>query len=610
MRQFEFDESGRVHEERYSPNPGPWPYGSSDYAPHGFSRVDKYNSFGAGLLSSMATEVDTPEGTWRYTYDIGNRRRQKESPIGAVSFFTYDLSQALLEERRIPAVGEKATVENYVYLGGQLVLVARARVDPAGGSRQLAGSGCEGLQHDLGPLSCGWRYPVVDYLGKPIVALDDEKRIVWAGEYQPYGAKNRRDVFGGVLDRNDPDGHNRAWPGYTFWTASGVVVRDEAVAELSQQRVGMELKMRARFALLDVVPTEDRVELRDLTSGSAIWIASQWQGGPVRSPWLSVSGTALEVRFKTHQPTQSCQPRGTPCSGVGTCCGVCNTFGFCQPLSLFSPGLWFAGAQMEGFEYSRHQQGAEAYNIPLGFPGMYYDEEIEKYENWNRHYNPATGHYLSPEPMLVRPEFVLSAAESGASIPAYAYAANNPLTNTDSTGLWTVNGQCTGFSTAIALARQWLGCDRGASQSSPGDLTCGAAPNSCDAAKSCFGSCDICSILAVGTWPTMTPVGSATRPRGRAGSWYAQWTDPWIEPDGTYSTMSGGQWDLYRWQCSAANAPILAGTLIHEAAHACAVGAPAAQADAFADDVQGRSCTGWNIECACVPKPYKSRACR
>ena len=43
--------------------------------------------------------------------------------------------------------------------------------------------------------------------------------------------------------------------------------------------------------------------------------------------------------------------------------------------------------------------------------------------------------YLSPEPLLQNPGDVTGRAEDGQSMPTYAYASNNPLSNIDPDGL-------------------------------------------------------------------------------------------------------------------------------------------------------------------------------
>jgi RHS repeat-associated protein len=58
------------------------------------------------------------------------------------------------------------------------------------------------------------------------------------------------------------------------------------------------------------------------------------------------------------------------------------------------------------------------------------------YYNHHRWFDPATGRYLSSEPMLQSPEFALSAAvQLGRNPPTYAYALNNPLRYIDPHGL-------------------------------------------------------------------------------------------------------------------------------------------------------------------------------
>lgn len=85
-------------------------------------------------------------------------------------------------------------------------------------------------------------------------------------------------------------------------------------------------------------------------------------------------------------------------------------------------------------EWRVWETGAAQFNTQLRFPGQYHDAETDLFENWNRFYDPTTGRYLSPEPLLQSPAFVAGMAGSGLQTPAYSYGANNPVAYVDEDG--------------------------------------------------------------------------------------------------------------------------------------------------------------------------------
>lgn len=427
-RTFYFDRDGRMLSERDSPYPGPRPMTNCGVNPapcsnsspccetnsciNGFcfnsgepqfgdARIDTWSKFAPSAYNSMATQVQIFEQgavrTWQYAFDSQNRRRLKASPSGRRSFFMYSVSKQLLEEAREGATGSTPdTIEEYVYLGGQPVVISRALFNRSTGQRDSNSSNCGEMQHDVGQVSCAWRYPVFDpVVGKATAIFDRSQRIVWTGEYQPMGARNRQEYWGGVYDFNHPQ--NAAWPGY-----DGIIPRDQDIAVPTQLRAGLDMKIRVRFALFDMRQGQDSVRIRN-SFNQEVWTGSGYEQGAVRTPWLPMTTDVFGVKFVS--------AAGSPSSH------------------------WYAGAHMEGYEWTRFAPGSEAYGTPLGFLGMYYDEETEKYENWNRQYDPFVGNYLSPEPLLQNPNWVASQLEMGRQVPAYAYALNNPIANVDRNGL-------------------------------------------------------------------------------------------------------------------------------------------------------------------------------
>ncbi len=103
--------------------------------------------------------------------------------------------------------------------------------------------------------------------------------------------------------------------------------------------------------------------------------------------------------------------------------------------TAFASSSGYYDTQAEAVEYRRYSSKALPWFPNLRFPGQHWDEETDLFENWNRFYDPGSGRYLSPEPLLQSPAYVRRMAQTGMSVPTYAYAANNPLRYIDRTGL-------------------------------------------------------------------------------------------------------------------------------------------------------------------------------
>ncbi len=77
--------------------------------------------------------------------------------------------------------------------------------------------------------------------------------------------------------------------------------------------------------------------------------------------------------------------------------------------------------------------------VNLRFPGQYYDAETTLHYNWNRYYNPATGRYISSDPIGL---------EGG--LNTYLYVSANPLIAIDPEGLTREQ-----MDRVIIMARVW-----------------------------------------------------------------------------------------------------------------------------------------------------------
>jgi RHS repeat-associated protein len=197
--------------------------------------------------------------------------------------------------------------------------------------------------------------------------------------------------------------------GPVFWT-------------LQQLNVGsLKVPMRVHFKVLDT-DTNEGPSLWNPTLTAMYAAYMGYHQGEKWSGWFgaSVSGSFRALKLGWGTVSGNCPPTG-PCTG----------------------GWNYSGFATSEYEYQRFDS-SYVYFPPIRFPGHYYDEETDLFENWHRNYHPAIGRYLSPEPLLQSPWWVRGESSEAHTTPTYSYVRNNPVASTDPNGLYTVDPRCKG----------------------------------------------------------------------------------------------------------------------------------------------------------------------
>ena len=285
------------------------------------------------------------------------------------------------------------TLDEYVWLGGRPVLVIRGRTSL---SYVRSADGTTACGRNGGSERCDTYFPVSDEAGRVVLMLDGSRRVAGIGEYDVYGMVNKSMVVAETRHPYD----------------AGL---DLTLLAMQQPRPGLALNIRAHFARLDTEDQSDGghtdyAELQDPSTLSRL--AGPFEGTSVAfwTGWVAPDAGTVNVKFKSDTP--SC------------CYGSCG---------VYTCGK--AGLSVDRWEYRKYQTAATWFWVPLRLAGQYADEETELHENWNRYYEPWTGRYLSPEPLLGSAEYVVLKAKFGASVSTYAYASNNPVARLDPNGL-------------------------------------------------------------------------------------------------------------------------------------------------------------------------------
>lgn len=222
-------------------------------------------------------------------------------------------------------------------------------------------------------------------------------------------------------------------------TASGDVWTDW----LPTDRASVELRakgcgMARGFKLTEVLPqwggatSEARMDTttRPYPAAGQQFRVSLGQGGYVKLTNLNLASCdVLEARSTTGQPLWRWKPLAS----------------YYQVWTAWLTGdvdigIWGQGCnaseQKYGFTLAEVRRDAPVRApLVLGLPGQRTRADLSV-DNWNRWFDPTSGRYLSPEPLLQSPGYMTTMAARGMQVPTYAYAANNPLRYVDQNGLY------------------------------------------------------------------------------------------------------------------------------------------------------------------------------
>jgi RHS repeat-associated protein len=357
---------------------------------------------------------------YNYFYNANGHRRYKSYPSGIGDEYFYDGSGNLLVDQGNSAFSSPTyyTQDNYVWLGGKPVVLFRGITNTSWAEQSDTSTAC-GRLGDTN--TCGAYFPVTDQVNKTLVMLDSTQRITGLGEYDPFGQINRVSVDS---ETTHPYPTNSAGTSINLEYPPGTatVINAGTLASLT-------VDYRAKFQSTDMrnttstyctkagYPTRDSLHLVDDTSGSVISNTVTGKHGGVNwSSWVTPpSGKA-----------RATMTYGAYGQFFGTTCTITGG----PPYNIF-------GIVMEGYEYRRYDgsHGASPFWTPLRFAGQYHDEETDLNENHHRYYEPLTGRYLEPEPLLVNsPEYLAHNTRSGLTTSVFEYARGNPINVVDQSG--------------------------------------------------------------------------------------------------------------------------------------------------------------------------------
>jgi RHS repeat-associated protein len=374
---FQYDRDGRV-KDRSSPSD------SSGSPSTDTQFIYEVSGIGQSVpgSDSVFNTVSVNGGYYLYYFDVRNDRIRKEHPTGAVDEFFWTPNHELLEDRgNTQEVSGTPALDEYVWLGGRPVMMWRNQFNSSWVRTADGSSGCMRYGE---PGNCAPYFPITDLIGKPIAMLvstgtgSTAGRLSGVGEYDPFGYVNRvwsnyetPHPYANSTTYTSPNmGDNITW---------GLAVQDRV-------NLGVVDTESCHLALNDPIYVKDHI-----TGNNLAGPYGGYHKGQMWSSWVTPTSTTPYVYASMTTSSQNCNP-------INCSCGT---------------NWYFSGFTIPYFEYRMYDSTTTPVWTPLRFPGHYYDSETDLFENWHRFYDPFTGRYLQPEPMLQDPEFVVERSSLG-----------------------------------------------------------------------------------------------------------------------------------------------------------------------------------------------------
>ena len=399
----------------------------------------------SGANDTVFKSVTVQGAAYNYFYDTLNRRRYKAFPVsGIADEYFYDLGHQLLVDQGYSSLSPGSAVrvlDEYVWLGGRPVAIVRGNLTSTW-THQADSTGSCARYSDAA--NCGTYFAVTDVIGKAVLMLNSAGHIVGTGEYDPFGHVNRVFI---AAETVHPYGSNTGViADFTQAVGSGFAVQIRGYLDL------LDLNRLVSGASGCGATYSDTLAILDGSTGGTLTSLTGVHQGLTTTAWVAPSTGRIQLSLTSAGPSCSsnnlgcCQWNLTHqvCIGGFHCCATS-----CSGATSQKQGT---GVVLASYEYRRYEAGQVPFWTPLRFPGQYYDAESELSENWNRYYMAPDGRYNSIDPYTLNPEPQRNLAVEGTGSPAYSYATNDPLADSDPTGLFKTD-KCPYYLPAVSLCK-------------------------------------------------------------------------------------------------------------------------------------------------------------